>query len=76
MGAPSNISHLREHVGFAEFTGRDVRMPVSLRPRDRILLPFSSWETTIGVATQVLLEVPADLVISVRDCNLGKAVVS
>jgi hypothetical protein len=34
-------------VGFAEFTGRDVRMPVSLRPCDPILPLFLHRNMTI-----------------------------
>jgi hypothetical protein len=62
----------REHVGFAEFTGRDVRMPVSLRPCG----PFSSSLFIPGLddsgARQVVIENLKPFLISLPDWNLGK----
>jgi hypothetical protein len=59
-------------VGFAEFTGRDVRMPVSLRPCDPISSSLFTLVHNDPISEQVLVEDPNRCVISLPDWNLGK----
>jgi hypothetical protein len=59
-------------VGFAEFTGRDVRMPVSLRPCDPISSSLFTLEHNDSISRQVLVKDLKRRVILLPDWNLGK----
>jgi hypothetical protein len=59
-------------VGFAEFTGRDVRMPVSLRPCDPISSSLFKLVHNDPISRQVLVGDLKRRVILLPDWNLGK----